>query len=103
MSNIFISTFIGIMCVYIGIRILSSEDRNKVYNKHSIQVEDVKKYNQFCGWLTIGFGIVASLTLLLLGSLQGWLSIISTVLVIAEAVAVVKIYAHQEKKMLKKR
>ena len=102
MTNLVAFTFVGIMCLYVGIKILCSEERTKVYNRFSIEVEDVKKYNQFCGWLTIGFGVVADITLLLMGNLQGWWSLVCTILLILEAVAVVKIYAKAEKKMLKK-
>lgn len=101
--NMILFAFIGIMCLYVGIRILCSEERNKVYNKRPIEVVDVKKYNQFCGWLTIGFGVVADLTLLLLGNRTDWLSILCSVLLIVEAVIVVKIYVKVEFKMLKKR
>lgn len=101
--NMIMFVFIGVMCLYVGIKILSSEERNTVYNKRPIEVVDVKKYNQFCGWLTIGFGVVADLTIFLMGSLTGWLSLLCTVLLIVEAIAVVKIYVKVEFKMLKKR
>lgn len=101
--NMVIFAFIGIMCMYVGVKILCSEERNKVYNKRPIEVVDVKKYNQFCGWLTIGFGVVADLTVFLMGSFTGWLSVLCSVLLILEAVAVVKIYNKVEFKMLKKR
>lgn len=101
--NLILMTFIGVMCLYVGIKILSSEERNKVYNKRPIEVVDVKKYNQFCGWLTIGFGVAADLTILLLGDQSGWLNLLCTVLLVVEAIAVVKIYVKVEFKMLKKR
>ena len=46
MTNLVAFTFVGIMCLYVGIKILCSEERTKVYNRFSIEVEDVKKYNQ---------------------------------------------------------
>lgn len=101
--NMIMFVFIGVMCLYVGIKILSSEERNTVFNKRPIEVIDVKKYNQFCGWLTIGFGAVADLTIFLMGNLTGWLSFLCTVLLIVEAIAVVKIYVKVEFKMLKKR
>lgn len=101
--NMMIFTFVGIMCLYVGIKILSSEERNKVYNKRPIEVVDVKKYNQFCGWLTIGFGVVADITIFFMGNYTGWLSIVCTVLLIVEAIVTVKIYEKVEFKMLKKR
>lgn len=103
MTNMVFISFVTIMCLYVGIKILSSEERNTVYNKRPIEVVDVKKYNQFCGWLTIGFGAVADLTILLMGSSTIWLNVLGTVLLIVEAFVVTKIYAKVEFKMLKKR
>lgn len=103
MTNMVIFAFVGIMCLYVGIKILSSEERTTVYNKRPIEVVDVKKYNQFCGWLTIGFGVVADLTIFLLGDANGWLSVLCTVLIIVEAMIVILVYEKVEAKMLKKR
>ena len=41
--NLVLLIFIGGMCMYVGGKILSSEERNKVFNRYPIQVEDVKK------------------------------------------------------------
>lgn len=101
--DLFFVSFIVIMCGYVGVKILSSEERNKVYNKRPIEVVDVKKYNQFCGWLTIGFGVVGGLTVYVSGLFGGWVSTLGTVLLIVEAILVVKIYEKVEFKMLKKR
>ncbi|MCI9336807.1 MAG: hypothetical protein HFH93_04555 [Lachnospiraceae bacterium] len=95
--------FIGGTCVYVASKILSSEERNKVFNKFPIQVEDVKKYNKFCASLVIGFGVAAELTMIGGYALGGIFSLLSTVLLIAEAYITMKIYGRGEKKMLKKR
>ncbi|MCI8542576.1 MAG: hypothetical protein HFH95_04580 [Lachnospiraceae bacterium] len=99
----FVFVFIGCTCMYAGAKILSSEERNKVFNRFPIQVEDVKKYNKFCAILVIGFGVVAELTMLCAYALGGLLSIVFTLLLIVEARIVMKIYSKGEKKMLKKR
>ncbi len=101
--NLLIFAFVGIMCFYNGVKILCSEERNTIYNKRPIEVVDVKKYNKFCGWLTIIFGVVAEITIFFMGILPGWGSVLCTVLLIVEAVVVVKIYVKVEFKMLKKR
>ncbi len=95
--------FVGVMCLWVGMKILCSEERNTVFNKRPIEVVDVKKYNQFCGYLVIGFGIVAEITLYFMCHVSGWLSGFFTILLIAEALLVVVIYNKVEFKMLKKR
>lgn len=102
MDVIFLA-FVTIMCLWVSVKIFSCEERNKVYNKYALEVEDVKKYNQFCGWLTIGFGVVADVTILLTMVDNLWVNLIGMVLLIVEAFAVTKIYAKVEKKMMKKR
>lgn len=98
MTNLVAFTFVGIMCLYVGIKILCSEERTKVYNRFSIEVEDVKKYNQFCGWLTIGFGVVADITLLLMGNLQGWWSLVCTILLFWRRLLLSKFMPKQKRK-----
>lgn len=95
--------FIGAMCMYISGKILGSEERNKVFNKYPIQVENVKKYNQFCAALVIGFGVAAEITMLLMFLTTGLVRFLLTLILVAEAVIVMKIYNKGEKKMLKKR
>lgn len=97
-----IFVFIGGMCMYVGGKILSSEERNKVFNKFPIQVEDVKKYNQFCAALVIGFGVAAEITTYFAYLTSGVVSIVFTLLLIVEAYIVMKIYNKVERKMLKK-
>lgn len=101
--SFFIFVFIGCTCMYVAAKILSSEERNKVFNKYPIQVEDVKKYNRFCAILVIGFGVAAELTMFCSYATGGFLGILFTILLIAEAYLTMKIYNKVEKKMLKKR
>ena len=101
--SIIVFLFIGGMCMYVGGKILSSEERNKVFNKFPIQVEDVKKYNKFCATLVIAFGVVAEITMFFSLITTGLLSVFFTLFLIVEAFIVMKIYAKGEKKMLKKR
>ena len=100
--DLIIFLFVGAICFPAGMKILSSEERNKVFNRYHIEVEDVKKYNKACGWLVIGLGVAAELTLYLGSIIQGWYSILLTVGLILEAIIVMKIYGIIEKKMLKK-
>ncbi len=95
--------FVAVMCMYVSMRVFSSEERNKVFNKRPIEVTDVKKYNRACGFLIVGFAVVAEVTLFFMISTTGWVSTILTLLLIAEAYMVVVIYNQIEKKMLKRR
>lgn len=95
--------FVGVMCLYVAVKTISSPDRNKVFNKRPIDVVDVKKYNYFCGALIIGFGVAADLTILAMSYTTGLISTLCTIGVIVEAVAVVYIYNKFEIRFLKKR
>lgn len=101
--DLMLFVFVGMMCAYVGVKILSSEERNKVFNKHPIEVVDVKKYNRYCGILVLVFGAVAEATIFAMNYIPGLWSILLTVLLIVEAVVVMKIYNRIEKKLLKKR
>ncbi len=101
--DVILLAFVAVMCFGTGGKILNSEERNKVFNKRPIEVVDVKQYNKACGILVIGFGVVAEITLFTGVLFRGWVSGVSTLLLIAEAVLVVVIYGKIEKKMLKKR
>lgn len=94
---------IGALCAYVAGKILSSDERNKIFNKYSIQVKDVKKYNHFCAALVIGFGVAAEITMFLANITTGLVRFGLTLLLVVEAVIVMKIYNKGEKKMLKKR
>ena len=95
--------FVAVLCLYVGMRVLSSTERNKVFNKRPIEVIDVKKYNTACGILVIGFGVVAEVTLFFMINTTGWVSSLLTLLLIPEAYLVVVIYNKIERKMLKPR
>ena len=101
--DVILLAFVAVMCFSTGAKILSSEERNKVFNKFPIQVEDVKKYNKFCAKLVFGFGVVAVLTMFFTYLFGGWVSLVGTLLLIVEAYVTMKIYNKGEKKMLKKR
>lgn len=98
-----VMVFVGGLCAYVAGTIFSSEERNKVFNKRPIEVVDVKKYNRFCGFLVIGFGIVVEITLFVSFAFGGIISLICTLVILLEAFAVLKIYSKEEFKMLKKR
>lgn len=99
----FLFIFTGIMCLYVSIKTISSPEPNKVFNKWPMEVTDVKKYNQFCGGLILGFGIVAEITIAIMMFSTGIVSVLCTVGIILEALLVVYIYRKMEKKFLKKR
>ena len=94
---------VGVMCLWTGMKTLYSEERNTIFNKRPIEVVDVKKYNQFCGCLIIGFGVIADITIYFMCKTTGWISGIFSLILIAEALLVVVIYNRIERKMLKKR
>ena len=94
---------IGFICLNVGVNILRSQERNKVFNKRPIEVSDVKKYNRLCGILVLGFGVTAEITLFFMCNTVGWTSILFTLLIIFEALLVAVIYNQIEKKLLKKR
>ena len=95
--------FVAILCLYVGMKVFCSEERNKVFNKRPIEVVDVKKYNRACGFLIFGFTAVAEVTLFFMISTTGWISTLLTFLLIAEAYLIVVIYNQIEKRMLKRR
>jgi len=95
--------FVGVMCLYVAVKTISSPERNKVFNKRPIDVVDVKKYNQFCGGLILGFGAAAELTIAAMMFTTGILSTLCTIGIIVEALLVVYIYNKFELRFLKKR
>lgn len=95
--------FVGVMCLYVAVRTISSPERNKVFNKRPIDVVDVKKYNQFCGGLILGFGAAAEATIAAMMFATGIWSTLCTVGIIVEALLVVYIYNKFELRFLKKR
>ncbi len=101
--DMIVITFVGILCAYVAVSIFSSQERNQVFNRRPIEVVDVKKYNRFCGFLVIGFGLAVEVTLFLGFLLGGVVSVICTLVIILEAFLVLMIYSKQEKQMLKKR
>lgn len=98
-----IIVFVGIMCLYVAIKTISSPERNKVFNKRPIDVVDVKKYNRFCGGLILGFGFAAEATIVAMTLTKGIVSTLCMVGVILEAILVTYIYGKFELRFLKKR
>ena len=94
---------VGAMCALAATKIFRSEERNKIFNERPIEVVDVKKYNRFCGFLVIGFGVVAEITIFIACAFGGIVTILCTIAIAVEAFAVMKIYSKNEIKMLKKR
>ncbi len=95
--------FVALMCFNVAVKIFNSEERNKVFNKRPIEVEDVKKYNRFCGTLVIVFCVAVELTLYIGVLFGGWVTLATTVALIGEAFLVMVVYNKAERKMLKKR
>ena len=94
--DIILLVFVMGTCFTQGYNAYNCEKQNKVFNKRNLPLKDVKAYNHFCGKLIYGFGIVASLTMLLMISGNGWVSIAACVLLIVEAVVLVKYYSKKE-------
>lgn len=95
--------FVGAMCLMLGVKVFSSEEQNKVFNKRNLPLTDVKKYNQLCGALVIGFGVVAEITIFFMVCTEGLISTLCTLGIIAEAILAVFIYNIIERKMIRKK
>ena len=101
--DVVLFTAVGVMYLSVGINILRSPGRNTVFNKRSIEVVDVKKYNRLCSVLVFSFGIIAEITMIFMCNTTGWISAVFTLLIIVEAFLMMMIYSAIEKKLLKKR
>lgn len=101
--DIVIMVFVAVMCAMAATKIFRSKERNRIFNERPIEVVDVKKYNRFCGFLVIGFGVVAEITIFIAFAFGGIVIIPCTIAIAVEAFAVMKIYGKNEAKMLKKR
>lgn len=95
MDIILVIVVIGI-CFTQGYNAYTCEKQNKVFNKRNLPLKDVKEYNHFCGKLIYAFGIVASLTMILMLSGNAWMSLAACVLLIIESIVLVKYYAKKE-------
>ena len=94
--DIILLIFVMGTCFTQGYNAYNCEKQNKVFNKRNLPLKDVKEYNHFCGKLIYGFGIAASLTMLLMVTGDGWMSIVGCVLLLIEAFALVKYYSKKE-------
>lgn len=93
--------FVGLLCLFLGVRVYNMEERAKVFNKRPIQVTDVKKYNHVCGAMIIFFGVVAEITIYFMVSTEGWISSLFTIGIIVEAVALTAVYNVVERRFIK--
>lgn len=100
MSTILLA-FVGLLCLFLGIRVFCAEERTKVFNKRPIQVTDVKKYNHICGIMILGFGVVAEITIYFMVSSEGWISTLLTIGIIVEAYILSILYNVIERKFIK--
>ena len=94
--------FVGIMCTWTGAKTFWAEEQNKIFTKWPIRVTDVKKYNQFCGALIIGFTVVAEIIFILSSVFDGWIGTVIMLLIIPAAIVLMRIYRKGEQKFLKK-
>lgn len=83
-------------CFTQGYNAYNCEKQNKVFNKRNLPLKDVKAYNHFCGKLIYGFGVAASLTMLMTMLGIGWMRIAGCVLLIIEAFILLKYYGKKE-------
>lgn len=90
--------FVAFLCTWQGVKEYNSEEQSKVFTKYPIKVNDVKAYNHFCGKLILIFGVVAEITMIAMTMVEGWVSIIFIVLILAEAYRLMVIYRKGEKK-----
>ena len=101
--GIILFVVVGYLCISQGIKTYQMKDLNKVFSKYPIRVKDVKEYNQFCGKLMIGFGIVAEITLVAMLSTKGWVSVVIGLCIVLESVILMKIYRKREKDFIEKK
>ena len=94
--DIILMIFVMGVCFAQGYNAYNCEKQNKVFNKRNLPLKDVKAYNHFCGKLLYGFGVVASLTMLLMIVSDGWMKIVPGALMILESMVLVKYYSKKE-------
>ncbi len=99
--DVIILVFVIGVCFTQGYNAYNCDKQNKVFNKRNLPLKDVKEYNHFCGKLIYGFGIVAALTMILIVSDNAWGSLAGCILLIIEAVVIMKIYNKNEIKFLR--
>lgn len=89
---------IGFICIMAGMKVFLEEEQNKVFNKRTLPLIDVKAYNHACGILIWGFGAVAEITCYLCLTSEGLLSNLLPLYILIEAVILMKIYFEIEKR-----
>ena len=95
--------FIGVMCLMLGVKVFWAEEQNRIFTKQRLQLKDVRQYNQLCGGLIIGFGVVADLTVYYMVTTEGLLSALFTLVIIVESILTMVIYRLIEKKCVVKK
>ena len=84
------------ICFIQGHNAYNSETQTKLFNKRNLPLKDVKAYNQFCGKLIYAFGVMATLTVMLMTSGSAIASMAGCILLIVEALVMVKYYSKKE-------
>jgi len=100
--DIIIYVFAVGLCFTQGYNAYTCEKQTKIFNKRDLPLKDVKEYNHFCGKLIYGFGFAAMITFgMMVISSSAIIAILGPILLIAEAVALIKIYSKNEIKYIR--
>lgn len=91
---------IGFICVMAGMRVFCAEGQNMVFNKQKLPLKDVKAYNHACAMLIWGFGVAAEITVYFCINDEGIWGNLMPLYFILEAIVLMQIYAHIEKKSI---
>ena len=91
--------FVTVLCFWVGIKSYYKEDQCKIFQKWPLRLKDVKQYNHFCGILIMAFGAVAVITMLVCSYIGGIVGDILILVIIPEALVLMKIYRKGEKEM----
>ncbi len=102
MLEIILFLVVGYMCFSKGVKTYQMEEQNKVFSRYPLRVTDVKKYNQFCGKLMIGYGVAAVITMFAMTFFEGWINVVLVLSIIVEAYILMIIYRKGEKKFMQK-
>ena len=94
--------FVGILCLALGVRTYCAEERNTIFNKRSIMVTDVAKYNHMCAYLIIGYGVIIEGVLYFMFQTTGILNTVCMLLIVILSFGLAYIYAIVERKHIKR-
>lgn len=101
--DIVIMVIVAITCMSAAMSIFNAKERNTIFNKKPIEVTDVSAYNKRCGFLVLGFGAVAEITLVICFLFGSVTVALMPILLVVEAIFVIKIYEKIESKYIKKK